>query len=181
MITIYIGKSGSGKDTFLRTRVREGMKPVISYTTRPMREGELNGVDYNFVSTAEFKELENAGKIAESRSYHTMVAGNPDIWYYGSPKLDPSDNDYVAVVDIQGAKSYLSLYGASNLEICYIDTSDDIRESRAMSRGSFDKIEWDRRKADDDIKFSKDNLHELEQMYGKPLTIIENNEERPVA
>lgn len=51
MITLYIGKSAVGKDTLLKKQIEDGVSPIISFTTRPMREGEVNGVDYNFVST----------------------------------------------------------------------------------------------------------------------------------
>lgn len=177
MITIYIGKSASGKDTFLKKEVANGKKPVVSYTTRPMREGEVNGKDYEFVSPAVFRIMEKRGMIAESRSYHTKVQGKDDLWYYGSPKLDPEREDFVAVVDISGAMSYLQIYGADMLDIKLIEVDDDIREARAKRRGSFDKTEWDRRKKDDAEKFSEASIRKLEDAYGRIITRINNNKE----
>lgn len=180
MITIFIGKSGSGKDTFLRREARNGKKPVVSYTTRPMREGETDGVDYHFVTPAVFRLLEKDGKIVESRSYHTAVGGNEDIWYYGSPKLDPETDEYVAVVDVNGAYSYMSIYGADMLDIRLIEADDAVRERRAMKRGSFDKTEWDRRVKDDAVKFSENAIRRLEDAYGRIITRINNNKEEEI-
>ena len=50
-IFFLMGKSSSGKDTLYRSLRVEfpQLKPVVLYTTRPMREGEINGVDYYFI------------------------------------------------------------------------------------------------------------------------------------
>ena len=121
MITILFGESSSGKDTFLKKAVEKGFKPIISYTTRPMRENEKDGVDYNFVSRAQFEKLNEKGKIAEYRSYKTKVAGKDDTWFYGSPKVNANDN-WVAVVDMTGIYQYIKIYGVENLRLIYIHT-----------------------------------------------------------
>ena len=66
---VFMGKSASGKDTLYR-RIRERnpeLKAVISYTTRPIRAGEREGVEYHFVSEAEMEEMEKSGRIVERR------------------------------------------------------------------------------------------------------------------
>ena len=57
MNIILCGKSGSGKD-FARNYIIEtyGFTPIISHTSRPIREGEINGKDYHFISDQEFIE-----------------------------------------------------------------------------------------------------------------------------
>ena len=51
-----IGKNGAGK-TYLANRLNQlGFQRVVGYTTRPMREGEINGVDYFFITKEEFEE-----------------------------------------------------------------------------------------------------------------------------
>ena len=59
-VIALIGKAGSGKDTIARALVEqnENMKFVVSYTTRPPREKEINGVNYHFVSVEEFEKLD---------------------------------------------------------------------------------------------------------------------------
>ena len=151
MIRLYFGKSGAGKDHFLREDVKEGWKPIVSYTTRPKRPHEVDGVDYHFVDYEGFLKA----PLFEEREYVTTVAGNKETWYYGSPLLeDYKDELYVGVVDLKGAKKYLAQYGANYIEFVYVDADDDLRMARAKKRGGFDQTEWDRRLADDAIAFS---------------------------
>ena len=166
MITILCGKSASGKDTLLtELKNNEGFGTIISTTSRPIRGGELNGREYNFVTKEEFlKEIEE-NKFLEYRTYDTLVNGQPDTWYYGCPKktlddLNP-DKDYVIILDMGGTKDFVDYLGKENCFVCYIDAPDSVREERARSRGSFDKTEWDRRAKDDEIKFSDEIVDSL--------------------
>lgn len=102
MITIYCGKSAAGKDYLFKFAIKElGLRPIVSATTRPMRDGEVEGVDYFFCTKEEFLEKVNKGEIFEYRSYNTKVNNIPDVWYYGSPEVNPSDN-YAVVLDLNG-------------------------------------------------------------------------------
>ena len=154
MIVLLVGKSASGKDTYLHEFTKVGYKPIISYTTRPIRDGEEDGVDYNFVSEEEFNSLIEENKILEYRSYNTLYEGKPEIWYYGSPKINAQQN-YVGVVDVDGANTYIEKYGEENITVIYIYVSDEVRTERAKLRGSFDETEWNRRLADDNIKIER--------------------------
>ncbi len=174
MITLYIGKSGAGKDTFLNKMVKCGIKPIISYTTRPMRTGEVDGKDYNFVSNEEFDKIYQEGGMFETRAYKTLFNGVKDVWNYGSPKVDPKD-DYVAVVDINGAKSYIKTYGPDNINIIYVYVNDEERKRRAIMRGTFSEEEWNRRLEDDKQKFSVSEMKSLIRLLGKQIVAINNN------
>lgn len=69
---IYVvgGQSASGKDTFLRLlRQQKRARKGITTTDRPMRPGEVDGEDYDFVTTAVYRELDAAGKLAEKSPY----------------------------------------------------------------------------------------------------------------
>ena len=155
MLVILTGKSASGKDTLLKKLVSEfDFIPLVSTTSRPIREGEKDGVDYNFVTRNKFSEMIENSRFLEYRSYNTLVGGVSDTWYYGSEKYAlEKDKDYVKVLDPTGAISFTEYYGKDNCMIVYVDTRDEIREQRASKRGSFDKTEWDRRLADDDRRF----------------------------
>lgn len=156
MLTILVGMSGSGKDAIQKELVSEfDFERIVTTTTRPMREGEQNGVDYHFISRDEFMNGINNNDFIEYRSYDTLVGGEADTWYYGSPKqeLEP-DKDYCIILDIQGAKDFVEYYGKENCFVVEIIVKDEIREERASARGSFDKTEWDRRLADDKVKFA---------------------------
>lgn len=159
MLIILCGKSGSGKDTIQTKLERYGYIRLVSYTTRPIRENEKNGVDYNYVSKDEFLKMMQNNQLIEWRSYDTLVNGIPDTWYYGLKKTNLCRyNSYVVILDIEGAKEAVKYYGKDKCFIAYIDAPDDIRKERALQRGSFDETEWNRRLEDDSIKFSDNKL-----------------------
>ena len=95
-IFLIIGRSGSGKDTVFRAlkdRIKEkdlDINEVPIYTTRPMRPGEAEGEEYQFISEREFLKMEEAHEFVESRSYQTVFG----IWRYGTALYN---NDYVLV------------------------------------------------------------------------------------
>lgn len=80
-ILILTGKSCSGKDSIARELIKNhGYQRLVTYTDRPMREGEVDGVDYHFLSTHEFLEKINSDFFLEYRFYNTEFG----IWHYGS-------------------------------------------------------------------------------------------------
>ena len=97
-IIMLIGRSSSGKDTlFKHALIKEEfkkyqMKEITLHTTRPIRVGELNGVDYFFNSEEEMNILESHGKIVERRHYDTMHG----VWHYFTcqEQIDIINNNY---------------------------------------------------------------------------------------
>ena len=165
MIVILCGKSGAGKDRIMKDYIKHvAATPIVSYTTRPMRDGEVNHREYHFVTRDAFKDLKNADKFSEVREYHTLVGGKPDVWCYGSPVVNPRSRLYVTILDMQGTQEYIDFYGKDNCFVVYVNVSDDERERRARARGSFDKTEWDRRLADDAAKFTDEIVGNLADM-----------------
>lgn len=162
MFLILCGKSGSGKDTIARHLEDTGFKTLVSTTTRPMREGEVDGVDYNFTTREEFFRLIEDNLLIEHREYHVVTPEGNDIWYYGLPKQSVTwDANYVVVLDLKGTSEFMKFYGRDHCFVCYIDVDEKLREERAKKRGSFDKAEWDRRIVADEKDFApeiRDNL-----------------------
>ena len=103
-IFIITGPSGVGKTTIANELLkrRPQLKKVVTYTTRPSRPGETDGISYHFVDEATLTSLLNAGELFESaRVYDTL---------YGSKKSDVeklllAGNDVLFVIDVQGAKT----------------------------------------------------------------------------
>lgn len=154
MITILCGKSGSGKDTLLGMLKDFGFKPLISTTSRPMRDGECEGREYYFVSKSMFLERLENGKMLEYRKYNTLVGGVEDTWYYGLERRELDDKGvYVVILDLQGAEACQKAYPGQTFTV-YVETNDKKRREWAEKRGSFDKTEWDRRFEDDERVFS---------------------------
>ena len=76
---MLLGRSSCGKDTLMKRVIDEGLAyPLIYHTTRHIREGEINGVQYFFGDENDFKKSEESGSILEYRSYN--VHGS--VWYY---------------------------------------------------------------------------------------------------
>lgn len=177
MLIILTGKSGAGKDTVLKELVNEyEFTPIVSVTSRPIRNGEKEGVDYNFITREDFFNRIENGSLLEYRKYDTKVGGVPDTWYYGSPNyLLEDDKDYVKVLDPTGARTFVEHYGADKCFVVYINTSDKLREERAKERGSFDKTEWDRRLANDNIQFHDfaENETNFDAMNGEYTSVDE--------
>ena len=85
MLLVICGKMCSGKDTVVKRLINKGFKKIVTYTTRPKRKGETNGVDYHYISKEEFENKIKDGFFLE---YRTYKVASGDIWYYGSAKQD---------------------------------------------------------------------------------------------
>ena len=76
-IIALMGKAGSGKDTLLHKLMEQDplrFNEIISYTTRPLRDGEIDGVNYHFVSDETFLQMVNDGKMLEHSVFNN--------WHY---------------------------------------------------------------------------------------------------
>lgn len=182
--TIFIiGKSGAGKDFYCKMVQNTGrVLPVIQYTTRPIREDEINGKDVNCVTKEEFDKLLEEDKIFEYRSYNVNYQGKVDTWYYGTPTLDgdidgDTESIYVLAATVDIVKSACQKYKDPDMiEVIFIDTSDDVRRLRASTiRKSFDESEWDRRVIADAKDYSDARLKTIEELTGKKVHHFDNN------
>ena len=159
MILVLCGKSGSGKDTILKELVKDGFTPIVTTTTRPMRQGEEQGVEYNFVTNDKFFKMLQDGEFLETRQFHTFNSEKSDIWYYGTTvsNIDNTENN-VIVLDINGTRVLTDYFGKQNCYVVYIDVMDEVRTIRAKRRKSFDQCEWNRRMITDDEDFTEDKI-----------------------
>ena len=91
MVIVLVGESASGKSSAQNAflELHPEYKKVITYTSRPKREGEIDGVDYHFVSDEEFGRMISEGAFAEYTEYNG--------WYYGTG-IDSFDSDNVITV-----------------------------------------------------------------------------------
>lgn len=139
-IVCILGRSGSGKSSVERSLEKLGFNRIISYTTREKRVGEVDGVDYNFISKEQFKRLIDLDALME----YTEYANN----FYGAPKPIGTYNNII-VVESDGYKKIKELYGDQVTGV-YIDTPINISESRALSRDGKNTDRKERNKADDE-------------------------------
>ncbi len=135
-IYVVMGKSASGKDTLYRKLIENRMlnlKTVILYTTRPIRDGEIDGVEYNFVSNEKLEEFKNTGKIIELRSYETYYG----IWNYftvDDGQIELTNKDYIMIGTIESYLQIKKYYGEENVLPLYIEINDGDRLQRALNR-----------------------------------------------
>ncbi|MEW9078011.1 guanylate kinase [Terrisporobacter glycolicus] len=166
-IFCLIGKSSSGKDTIFKEINDDkdlDLKPIISYTTRPKRINETNGVEYFFINTDELNKFEKENKVIEKRVYHT-VHGD---WFYGTindGQVDLNKNNYLLITTLEAYKSLRDYFGYEKVYPFYIDIEDGIRLERALERErKQDKPNYDelcRRFLADNKDFSTENLSNL--------------------
>ena len=176
-IFCIMGKSSSGKDTIFKLLLgREdlNLNRIVSYTTRPIRSGENNGDDYNFVSIEKKDELVEAGKVIEIRKYDTVHGP----WFYftvDDNSIDIEVKDYLIIGTVESYVKIRDYYGSDKVLPIYIEVDDGIRLSRALERerGQLHPKyeEMCRRYLADQQDFSKENLEKAE------ITNIFNNDE----
>lgn len=146
---ILCGKTASGKDTIQKQLILEGMKSVVSYTTRPPREGEVDGVTYHYINNEEFLEKKETGFFAESTSYN-VASG--ETWYYGSAVEDLTD-DKVVILNPEGLKEIKKIKEL-NPKVFYILADEETIWNRLRLRG--DNSEEARRRLNADDEDFKD-------------------------
>lgn len=145
---LLVGKSCSGKDTIQKELIKMGMESVVSYTTRPPRQGEVDGVAYHFITQEDFFKKEKHGFFAETTSYNVA---NGETWYYGSAFKDLKDNK-VFIVNPHGLREIKRVYGLNPIAF-YILANEETIWNRLRQRGD-DASEARRRLNDDDLDFA---------------------------
>ena len=139
---ILCGKTSTGKTTIADILKNQGYKRNVSYTTRPIREGEENGKDYHFVSPEKFKELKDNDFFVETAAYDASF-GHCE---YGTAKKS-FDTHGVFILNPEGLKTLSkdeALTKSDNTVVVFLDANEDVLRKRAIKRGDEIK-EIDRR------------------------------------
>jgi len=172
-IFYIMGKSSSGKDTIYKKLLESrenAFHKIVMYTTRPIREGEQDGVEYFFVDENALKELEEAGKIIELRAYHTVHG----IWNYFTVKdeqIDLESKDYLVIGTLESYEQTKRYFGKEKLVPILIELDDGVRLQRALDREKTQKYpkyqELCRRYLADEEDFSEEKVKaaEIEERF----------------
>lgn len=166
-IFIVMGKSATGKDTIFKElleRTKDHLKTIIPYTTRPIRTGETDGVEYYFVTNEKRDELKAQGKIIEERVYQTVMGE----WAYFTAddgQVDLSHDSYLMISTLEGYRSLVNYFGAESVVPIYIEVEDGMRLERALNRERIQVNpkyeEMCRRFLADQEDFKEENLRDL--------------------
>ncbi|MDE5700164.1 MAG: guanylate kinase [Lachnospiraceae bacterium] len=159
-----VGKSSSGKDTIYKELLQNPslhLKQIVPYTTRPIRAGEQEGVEYYFSTVETMDYLQKENRIIECRSYDTVYGP----WYYFMAKdsqIDLEKNDYLVIGTLESYTKIRDYFGNDRVVPVYIDLDDGERLSRALEREKKQSQpryeEMCRRYIADARDFSQDNL-----------------------
>ena len=167
---VLMGKASSGKDIVKDILIKEhGFHGITTFTTRPMREGEIPNVTYHYISDEEFAKKIDEGFFAEWKKF--KVAEN--TWYYGTALDDimkARNDDYSVIIltkdGLEKLNSFCSHLVGINLLSVYLDVDTKVIKQRLLKRGD-DKKEAARR-----IKYDKKDFKGIENMVD---VVIENN------
>ena len=143
LLFIVSAPSGTGKTTLVERLVEHtpGLKMSRSYTSRAAREGETDGVDYNFVTRPKFEAMAAAGEFLE----WAEVFGN----LYGTGASDTetvlaAGHDVVLVIDVQGARK-VRARGIETTTVFVMPPSMAVLEQRLRGRSKDSETEIQRR------------------------------------
>jgi guanylate kinase len=156
---ILVGPTGSGKD-FIKNKFREkGYKVDVSYTTRAPREGEVNGVDYNFITEKQFKV-----RLDYEFMYECISYGKD---YYGTGMAEWNNCD-VFIMETDGV-GHIEPKDRKDCLIIYVNTPLDIRMKRMKERG------WDHSKILERIKIDEGKFKDFKD-YDLQVSSVTQNE-----
>lgn len=150
MITVIVGKTASGKTTIVDRLVSlHDFSKIITYTSRPIRKGEKQDVDYHFISEEYFKHLIDNDFFAEWKSYDTTEG----TWYYGTALEDLENNtdNSVIILTPDGYRDVCKKLAKKPMCI-YIYANNSTIKKRLVLRGD-NENEANRRLAHDNADF----------------------------
>nr|WP_330416466.1 hypothetical protein [Blautia obeum] len=163
-----MGKSASGKDKIysrLAGNKELDLKKLILYTTRPVRDGEKDGVQYYFTDERRLQEFETAGKVIESRAYNTVYG----IWTYFTAddgQIDLNSGNYLGIGTLESFQKMKCYYGKESVIPVYIEVEDGERLIRAIRREQEQETpkykELCRRFLADEEDFSEEKIKEAD-------------------
>lgn len=162
-IFYVMGKSATGKDTIykaLRERFPE-MGMIVMYTTRPIRSGETDGVEYFFTTPEQWKKWKAQGKVIEDRTYQT-VYGPWTYFTLDDGQICLEEKDYLMIGVLDSYRKMVDYLGQDKVCPVYIEVEDGLRLERALKREKTQKIpkykELCRRFLADEEDFSEEKL-----------------------
>ena len=135
-IVCLMGRSSSGKDTIYKKLLEQKemiLQAIVPYTTRPISDGEREGVEYHFTDEAGFQDMLSRGCVIEDRVYHTYLG----MWRYftvADEEIDLLHHSYVIIGTLEAYIQMQKFYGAGKVLPVMIELDDGERLQRALDR-----------------------------------------------
>lgn len=163
-IVYLMGKSSSGKDTVYKKLLEQKeflFHRVVLYTTRPIRAGETEGVEYHFTDEAGFQKLSREGRVIEDRIYHT-VQGDWRYFTVAEEKDFQDRDNYLMIGTLESYAKVCAYFGRERMIPVFIDLDDGVRLQRALDRERAQEVpqyeEMCRRFLADEQDFSEEKI-----------------------
>ena len=167
---VLCGGTCAGKDHVMRKMIEKyGLQKLITYTTRPIREKEVENIDYHFITDEQFEKLNKDGFFAETTSYNVA---NGEMWKYGTAKKDLTD-DKIVILNPYGLKE-LRKDKSLNIVAFYLFASHGEIWNRLRKRGdssdeAIRRMEADKKDFEDinehvDLAINTDGRYSIDEM-----------------
>lgn len=153
MLLILCGKTATGKNTYRDTLLQRNPSwhRAISHTTRPMREGEENHLQYHFVEKVSFITMAIQNFFIETTDYR-FSDFIEDKWYYGLSRSELIDGTNLAILNQEGARKALEHLGKEQIKIVYLYSDNEELRRRGHQRLD-DPVRFEMRLRDDELQF----------------------------
>jgi guanylate kinase len=166
-IFVVSGKSATGKDTIYKHLVDDNslaLTTIVSYTTRPIRSNEVDGVEYHFVTEEKLQGLREQGVIIEQRTYNTVCGP----WHYftvNDGQFNNEDCNYILIGTLEQFEKIRNYFGEKRVLPIYIEVDAALRLIRSVQREQQQEkpkyAEVCRRFLADEDDFSEENINRL--------------------
>lgn len=147
---ILCGQGASGKDYLGAELVKAGYELPISYTTRPPRENEVDGINYKFVDESKFRSLIDNNEMYEYVEYRNRGKDSNQTWFYGRTKEDFYSGNLMIMTP--GGIRQMSDKDRSESYVIFLNIPEDIRRERMDDRVGADDTERRLRTDREDFK-----------------------------
>ena len=136
-LIVLTGPSAVGKDTVLRElfAIDGSLEYCVSYTTRPPRPGEVDGVSYHFVDEPTFRAMIDRDEFFEWSTVYGELKGRT---FEALNRAIASGRDTVIKIDVQGAEKVRARTGGKGIYIFLLPPSLEALEQRLIERGTED-------------------------------------------
>ena len=155
---IISGPSGTGKSTVLNEirKTRPQLRYSISYTTRPLRGGERDGVEYHFITESAFRRKMDDGELAEWAEVHGHLYGTSATYIERSLA---DGYDVLLDIDVQGAKKLTAQFPEAILVFIMPPSTQEL-ERRLMKRGTDSPEAVERRMKNAEAEIAEAHLYD---------------------
>ncbi len=154
-----LGETASGKDSITNAAIEKlsmyDIRKICSYTDRPKREGETDGVEHYFVTREEFNEIKDSRR--DDMIGYTFIRNDKQKSYKGyhyMALIDELQNAQIYIIDYEGLKYLKSKYGDKiDISTVYIYSSLEVRLNRAKATRSDFNTEFKNRVIAEEAQF----------------------------